>query len=81
MNIRLSPYAAHIGKKESVSVEGGFNWTDAILDALILSALTFFSSLVGVVLVGYLSLIPPLISACVMFFSVLASKRGLGSKS
>ena len=68
------------GKNNS---DGSFDWKDAVMDAGIMSGLTFFSSLGGFTAVGVPApetLIGALVSAGAQFFLTLAIKRGLREK-
>jgi|GEM_PF-2569805 len=60
-----------------------FDWLDTIVDALIVSALTFFITLSGDTVLGLdnlSALKAATLSACVQFFIILALRRGIGSK-
>ena len=68
------------GKNNS---DGSFDWRDAVMDAGIMSGLTFFSSLGGFSAVGVPTqqvLVGACISAGAQFFFTLAIKRGLREK-
>jgi len=57
-----------------------FDWENALIDAAIMAALTFFTSLAGMGLIEVSSpnnLIAASISAAIQFFTILALKRGL----
>jgi len=59
----------------------GFDWRDALIDAAIISGLTFFISLGGDSVASMdhvLALKAAAISAGVQFFIILALKRGIG---
>jgi len=63
--------------------DGSFNWKDALLDASILGALTFFTSLGGLGATGMISyreILAAGIAAATQFFMTLAIKRGLREK-
>ena len=63
--------------------DGSFNWRDAVLDAGIMAALTFFTSLGGTAAASVPTVSGVLaagIAACTEFFLVLAIKRGLREK-
>ncbi len=60
--------------------DGSFNWRDALLDAGITSALTFFTALGGMGatgIVGVREILAAGIAAGTQFFTFLALKRGL----
>jgi len=60
--------------------EGNFNWKDAVIDAGIIAALTFFASLGGLGTTGPIAAREVLaagIAAATQFFMTLAIKRGL----
>ena len=60
--------------------EQKFDWTDALIDAVIISGLTFFSTLGGgsvVGLEGLSGLKAATVAACAQFFVFLALKRGI----
>ena len=57
-----------------------FDWADALVDAVIISGLTFFSTLGGgsvAGLEGLSALKAATIAACAQFFVFLALKRGI----
>ena len=57
-----------------------FDWADALVDAAIISALTFFSTLGGssvAGLEGLSALKAAAVAACAQFFVFLALKRGI----
>jgi hypothetical protein len=60
--------------------ERKFDWADALIDALIISGLTFFSTLGGGSVAG-LGMVAGLkaaaVAACAQFFVFLALKRGI----
>lgn len=64
--------------------DGSFDWRDAVIDAGILSGMTFFSTLGGLAVVNLLSnphaWVSALVAAGAQFFGVLAIKRGLRDK-
>jgi len=60
--------------------DGSFNWKDALIDAGIMAALTFFTALGGLGATGAISVREILaagIAGATEFFMVLAIKRGL----
>jgi len=60
--------------------EQKFDWADALLDAVIISGLTFFSTLGGGSIVGLdimAGLKAATVAACAQFFVFLALKRGI----
>jgi hypothetical protein len=62
------------------SQEQKFDWYDALTDAVIISGLTFFSTLGGGSVAGFgavAGLKAATIAACVQFFAFLALKRGI----
>ena len=64
-------------------ISNGFDWGNAICDAVILSGITFFGTIGGTAYVGVAGkdiLIAGLIAAGSQFFAVLALKRGLIKK-
>jgi hypothetical protein len=82
---KLSPYGKLIKACEDVkaTVDSKFDWSDAICDAAILSAITFFATLSGTSIAGLTGsglFIAGFIAAGTQFFTVLALKRGLVSK-
>jgi hypothetical protein len=57
-----------------------FDWRDAVLDAGVLSGVTFFTTLAGAGAAGVgpeKMIISAAISACVTFFTIVAMKRNL----
>jgi hypothetical protein len=61
-------------------VENRFDWSNALIDAVIISAVTFFSTLAGgsvAGLEGLSALKAAAIAACAQFFIFLALKRGI----
>lgn len=63
--------------------DGSFDWKNAVIDAGIMSGLTFFTSLGAFHFVGVpteTTIIGGFISACGEFFLILAIKRGLREK-
>lgn len=63
--------------------DGSFNWRDALVDAGIISGMTFFTSLGGASFTGsepYSAIMAAGISAAAQFFAFLALKRGLRKK-
>jgi hypothetical protein len=61
---------------------GTFDWQDAIIDAVIMAGLTFFTCLGGLGATGLMTdpktgLLAAGISAATEFFAILAVKRGL----
>ena len=65
-------------------IADGFDWGNAVGDALILSGITFFSTLGATAYVGVIGkdvLIAGLLAAGAQFFTVLALKRGLITKA
>jgi hypothetical protein len=68
------------GKNNS---DGSFNWKDALIDAFLIAALTFFTSLGGMGIANGVSsrdFMAAGIAAAIQFFSILAIKRGLREK-
>jgi len=66
--------------KGSRNPDRTFNWREAIIDAGIMAALTFFTSLGGMGatgIVGTRELSAAAIGACTQFFAILAIKRKL----
>jgi len=63
------------------AIEQKFDWGNALIDAIITSGITFFSTLGGTALAGDINTVHILISATVaafsQFFVFLALKRGL----
>ena len=64
---------------------GSFDWEDALIDAGIMSGLSFFGALAGLGVVGLLKdplmgILAAGITAGVQFFSILAIKRRLISE-
>lgn len=60
--------------------DGSFDWREAVFDALILSALTFFTALGGLGATGAIAareILAAGIAAATQFFMTLALKRGL----
>jgi len=60
--------------------DGSFNWRDALIDAGIMAALTFFTALGGLSATGVIGMREVLaagIAGATEFFMVLAIKRGL----
>lgn len=65
------------------SADGTFDWRDAVCDAGIAAAVTFFSSLSGMGLAevnGVKALTAACVAAGAQFFAFLALKRGLVKK-
>jgi len=63
-----------------VDANGNFNWKDALIDAGIMAALTFFTALGGLGATGDIALREILaagVAGATEFFMVLAIKRGL----
>jgi len=63
-----------------VDSNGNFDWRDALIDAAIMAALTFFTALGGLGATGDIALREILaagIAGATEFFMVLAIKRGL----
>ena len=68
------------GKNNS---DGTFDYKDALIDAGIMAALTFFTSLGGLGLTGTIGtrdFLAAGIAAAIQFFSILAINRGLREK-
>jgi len=64
--------------------DGSFNWGDALIDAAILAALTFFTALGGMGATGLITgreFLSAAIAAASQFFLTLAIKRGLRKKT
>jgi len=64
--------------------DGTFNWGDALIDAAILAALTFFTALGGMGATGLITgreFLSATIAAASQFFLTLAIKRGLRKKT
>ena len=62
------------------SKEEAFDWRNALIDAIIIALLTFFSTLAGTKTVGLpdiQALYSAFIAAMVQFFTILAMKRGI----
>jgi len=62
------------------NLEQRFDWADALIDALIISGLTFFSTLGGGSVAGLgvdAGLKAATVAACAQFFVFLALKRGI----
>jgi len=60
--------------------DGSFSWQDAVIDAGIIAALTFFASLGGLGTTGSIAareVLAAAIAAATQFFMTLAIKRGL----
>jgi|GEM_PF-2002665 len=58
--------------------DGSFDWKDAIIDAGILSGLTFFTNLAGkLAIASPIVFGEALVQAVIQFFAFLAIKRGL----
>jgi hypothetical protein len=68
--------------KTTNTTEKKFDWKNALIDAIITSAITFFSTLGGTAIAGHATITNALISAIIaastQFFVFLALKRGLG---
>lgn len=65
------------------SMNGSFDWKDALIDSTIMAGLTFFTSLGGLSLTGVIvarDFLAAGIAAATQFFIVLAIKRGLREK-
>jgi hypothetical protein len=65
-----------------VDPNGKFDWQDAVIDAVIMAGLTFFTTLGGMGATGLLSnpktsVLAAGIAAATEFFAILAVKRGL----
>ena len=69
--------------KGKINPEGRFDWRDALIDAGIMAALTFFTSLGGLGATGIITgreFLAAGIAAATEFFLILAIKRGLRPK-
>lgn len=69
--------------KQQNNPNGSFDWQNSLIDAGILSVLTFFTTLGGLGATGQVGareLIASGIAGAIQFFTILAIKRGLYKK-
>lgn len=78
--LTIKGFIVHCSNTLTSVVESKFDWSNAIIDAAIISCLTFFSTLGGgsvAGLDGLSALKAASIAACAQFFVFLALKRGI----
>jgi hypothetical protein len=71
-----------LSRNGKVDSDGNYDWVDAIVDAAIMGAMTFFTTLGGLGATGLIgdpktSMLAAGIAAGTQFFAILAMKRGL----
>lgn len=77
MMSRLSRFGKMKMVEGNPSAEKKFDWGDAIIDAAILSGISFFGALAGTSVVGQASIGAAGIAAALQFLTIIAIKRRL----
>lgn len=81
LTLTITGFNACFGNVNTTTIEQKFDWGNALIDAIITSAITFLSTLGGTSLAGNINtaniITSATVSALSQFFIFLALKRGL----